>query len=189
MTTQEVISNLSAWLKEAVCDKLELKRATEYEQASAEGYKYTLVKPAVYEVTLPANAAEYDKEGDTDAPIVAPCVTVTCSGTGTLNTRAGWVETPITLNVQTWNPGMHVTDADGNTGFAVTSEGWRDLAVFIDRITKELADAELPGGLVLSAEIRPTFPNVEDNQYYPYYRGRVEFSVTHNRRIKPKFNI
>lgn len=189
MTTQEVISKLTAWVQETVCDKLQFKRATEYGQAAAAEYKYTLVKPCAYEVALPANAAEYDKEGEADAPITAPCVIVTSSGNGTVNTRAGWVETPISLRVQTWNPGLHVTDEAGNPSFTVTAEGWRDLAIFIDRIAKELADAELPAGLALSTQIQTKLPDVENNNYYPYYRGTVEFSVTHNRRIKPKFDI
>lgn len=189
MTTQEVIDNLSAWLKEAVCSKQFLKRATVYEQAMHEGYEYSLVNPAVYEGTFPPDAAEYDSETEGAAPNVAPCIIVTCSGASTYNTKAGWIETPVTLKVQTWNPGQHGTDADGNPTFTVTADGWRDLAAFIDAIVKELANAEFPGGLGIADEIVFTLSEIEENPYYPYYRGTVEFSVTHSRRIKRKFDI
>ncbi len=189
MTTQQVIGNMAAWLRSAVCSRVQGKRAALYEQATAEGYAYTLVAPAVYEACFPINAAEWDKDAQERHPIVAPALVLSTAGESTLDTAHGLIETPLRILVQTWNPGQHARDAEGNPVFAVDAEGWRDLACLVDRLVTELANAELPGGMLVAGDIRFELPDVEENEFYPYYRANIEFSVSYARILNPKFNI
>jgi len=189
MTTQQVIGNMADWLRSTVCSRVQGKRAALYGQASAEDYNYTMENPAVYESCFPANAAEWDKDDRERHPIVAPAMVLSASGESTLDTAHGIIETPLRILVQTWNPGKHAKDAAGNPVFAVDAEGWRDVACLTDRIVSELANAELPGGMLVTGDIRFELPDVEDNEFYPYYRASVEFSVSYARILKPKFNI
>lgn len=192
MITQQVLTNFAAWLEETVCKTLSYKRAVKLKMAEDEGYEYTLIKPAVYVSAFPLTAAEHESPEDT-RPAVAPCVIVSSSGEGSIDFATGRTETPIKLMLQVWNPGKHVNiklaDGQEERTFEVDEEGYKDVASFVERILAELAKSELPGGLVVSNEARYSLPDVEDNSYYPYYRGTVEFSVTHYRKIKPKFDI
>lgn len=192
MITQQVLKNFAAWLEEAVCKKLSFKRAVKLSIAEDEGYNYTLINPAVYVSTFPLTSAEHESPEDS-RPVLAPCVIVSVSGEGSLDFASGKTETPVQLMLQTWNPGKHIiyTDENGNEvrDFEVDAEGYNDIAAFVECILEELAKSELPGGLVVSSEARYMLPNVEENDLYPYYRGTVEFSVTHYRKIQPKFDI
>ena len=192
MTTQEVLINFAVWLENTVCSKLAFKRAMKLKRVEAEGYEYELISPAVYVSTFPLTAAEHESEADS-RPVVAPCVIVSSSGEGSINFATGRTETPIQLMLQVWNPGKHisVTREDGHEeqAFEVDAEGYKDAASFVERILAELVKSELPGGLVVSNEARFSLPDVEENNFYPYYRGTVEFTVTHYRKIKPKFDI
>ncbi len=189
MTTQQVIGNMADWLRSTVCSREQGKRAALYEQAAAEDYAYTLVHPAVYESCFPANAAEWDSDAPERHPIVAPALVLSTAGESTLDTAHGRIETPLRLLVQTWNPGRHAKDADGNPVFAVDAGGWRDVACLVDRLVSELANAELPGGMLVTGDIRYELPDVEENEFYPYYRASVDFFVSYARILKPKFNI
>jgi hypothetical protein len=192
MITQQVLTNFAAWLEEAVCKKLQFKRAVKLAMVEDEGYEYTLITPAVYVSTFPLTSAEHESPEDT-RPVVAPCVIVSSSGEGSLDFATGRTETPVKLMLQVWNPGQHVaiTREDGHVekAFEVDAAGYNDVASFVERILEELNQSELPGGLVVSSEARYALPDVEENSFYPYYRGTVEFSVTHYRKIKPKFDI
>lgn len=189
MTTQFIVDSLSAWLRESVCGKLQFKTAAEYQFASAnEDYAFRLSHPAVYPAFFPHDAAEHN-EDDTQSPIVAPCIIVSADGQSTFNRADGWIETPITLSLQIWNPGTHYTE-NGIPSFQVGDEGWRDISVFCDTVVKAIAVAEFPGGLVLSGEsISFSLPDVEKNDFYPYYRAEIDFSVSYLRRLPNKFNI
>lgn len=189
MTTQQVMENIAAWLRETVCNHAQGKRAALYEQAAADGYDYTMAATAVYEACFPANAAEWDKDVKEHHPIVAPAVVVSTAGESTMDTAHGTIETPLHFLIQTWNPGKHAHDAEGNPAFVLDSEGWRDVACLTDRIVNALANAELPGGMLVTGDIRYELPDVEDNEFYPYYRAGVDFSVSYARILKPKFNI
>lgn len=184
MTTQEVLSNFAEWLEKAVCQKLTFKKAVKLKRIEDAGYEYELVCPSVYVSTFPLTAAEHENTEDS-RPVVAPCVIVSSSGEGSINFATGLTETPVRLMLQVWNPGKHI---DSGT-FEVDADGYKDVASFIERILAELAKSELPAGLVVSNEARYSLPDVEENSFYPYYRGTVEFSVTHYRKIKPKFDI
>lgn len=192
MTTQNVLDNIAAWLESEVTPAVTLKKAVQFGVAEDEGYKHALVQPAVYVTTFPRTAAEHENEEDS-RPILAPSIIVYSSGASVINTATGAIDTPITLLVQTWNPGKHemISTENGEQvpAFRVDAEGWRDLASFVDRIISALAQAELPAGLALSTEINYTLPDVEDNNFYPYYRSEITFTATHYKRIKPKFNI
>lgn len=189
MTTQEIIDGLTGWLTYEVCRNLQFKTAAEYEAASADGYDFQLSHPAVYAAFFPHDAAEHN--GDNSAsPIVAPAIIVSADGQSSFNRADGWVETPITLSLQVWNPGIHFVDENGVPGFRVGDEGWKDIAVMTDWVVKAIATAEFPGGLTLSGEsINYTLPDVGENEFYPYYRSKIEFSVSHLRRLPSKFNI
>lgn len=192
MTTQEVLSNLAEWLNENVCSELTFKKAVKRRRVEAAGYEYELIRPAVYVTTFPLTADEHDSPDD-KRPIVAPCVIVCGSGEGSINFANGLTETPVKLMLQVWNPGKHVTytQEDGQivNDFEVDAEGYKDIATLVEHILAELAKSELPGGLVVSNEAQYSLPDVEENSIHPYYRGTVEFSVTHYRKIKPKFDI
>lgn len=192
MTTQSVLDNLAAWLKETVIPQVTLKKAVKLGLAEDESYKFELVTPAVYVTTFPRTAGEHESADDT-RPIVAPAVIVYSSGTSTLDTQNGAIETPITFLVQTWNPGQHVSSIDENgeqvPAFRVDAEGWRDLAFFVDRIISALEDATLPAGVRLSTDVSFTLPDVEENNFYPYYRSEVTFTVTHYKKYSNKYNI
>ncbi len=192
MTTQSVLDNLAAWIESEVTPQVTLKKAVMFGLAEDEGYSFELVHPAVYVTTFPRTAAEHENEND-DRPILAPAIIVYASGTSTINTATGATETPITLLVQTWNPGKHdlITNEAGETvpAFRVDAEGWRDLACFVDKIISALAQAELPGGLAISKNISYSLPDVEENNFYPYYRSEVTFTATHYMTLQAKFNI
>lgn len=188
MTTQQLISNLAQWLEEHSAD-LKYKRASEFSEVQAEGYKYKLTRPAVYELQLPVNAAEHI-EGEEEAPITAPAIIVATGGETTLDTATGQTDTQILLKIHTWNPGQHATDENGESVFTVDGEGWRDCVSLIDTITKRLADAEFPGGGSIAGEITSALPDGEENPYFPYYIGTIQFTLQHFRRPKgSKFNI
>lgn len=192
MTTQTVLDNLAAWLQSEITPQVTLKKAVMFGVAEDEGYSFELVHPAVYVTTFPRTAAEHEKADD-DRPILAPAIIVYSSGMSTINTATGATETPITFLVQTWNPGKHdiITNEAGEKvpAFRVDAEGWRDLACFVDKIISALAQAELPGGLAISTAIDFTLPDVEENNFYPYYRSEITFTVTHYKRLQAKFNI
>lgn len=192
MTTQSVLDNLAAWLEKEVTPQVTLKKAVQFGLAEDENYKFELVRPAVYVTTYPREAGEHESANDS-RPIVAPSIIVYSSGASTLDTKSGAIETPITFLVQTWNPGQHESRIDENgdkePAFRVDAEGWRDLAFFVDRIVSALEDATLPAGVKLSTEITFTLPDVEENNYYPYYRSEVSFYVTHYKKISNKYNI
>ncbi len=192
MTTNEVLSNFAEWLEKTVCQGLTFKKAVKLKRVEDAGYEYELISPAVYVSTFPLTAAEHESTEDS-RPVVAPCVIVSSSGEGSINFATGKTETPIKLMLQVWNPGKHIaiTREDGQTekAFEVDAEGYKDVACFIERILSKLAESELPGGLVVSNEANYSLPDVEENSFYPYYRGTVDFSVTHYKKIKPKFDI
>lgn len=187
MTTQQVISNMAAWLTEHTAD-LTYKRASLYEQAQAEDYAYTLVRPAIYELQLPINAAEHDKDAE-DAPITAPCVIVCSGGESTMSSKDGETTTSILLKLFTWNPGQHTMTEDGERAFTPDGEGWRDCTSFLDTVAKRMLNEELPAGCSMTGDITVSLPDVEDNPYYPYYFGTIQFDLVHYRRERTKFDI
>lgn len=187
MTTQQVIRELAKWLEEHTAD-LTYKRASLYEQAQDEDYQYTLVRPAIYELQIPVNAAEHNKDAE-DAPITAPCIIVTSGGETRTSTKDGEITTSILLKAYTWNPGQHTVTAEGERAFVPDGEGWRDCTSLLDVLTKRLANEELPAGCALTGDITASYPEVEDNPYYPYYLGTIQFDLVHFRREKTKFNI
>lgn len=188
MTTQQVIRNLAAWLEEQTAD-LEYKRASEFSEVQAEGYKYELTRPAIYEVQLPINAAEHI-EGAEPAPITAPAVIVTSGGETTIETATGKITSTILLKIHTWDPGQHSTDENGEGAFTVDGEGWRDCLSLMDAISKRLAEAEFPAGCCLTGDIICSYPDGDENPYYPYYIGSIQFDIQHFRTLKNnKFNI
>ena len=187
MTTLQLIRNLAKWLEEQTAD-LKFKRASEFSEVQAEGYQYKLTRPAVYELQLPVNAAEHI-EGGEENPITAPAIIVATGGETTLDTASGMISTQIQLKIHTWNPGHHAEAENGESVFSVDGEGWRDCVSFIDTITKRLADAEFPGGASLTGEITNALPDSDENPYYPYYIGSIQFELQHFRRPKgDKFN-
>lgn len=192
MTTQTILSDFAKWLEQTVCSRLKFKVAMNIKRAEDAGYEYKLVNPAVYVSTFPLTAAAHDSVND-KRPVVAPCVIVSGSGEGSIDFATGFTETPIQLMLQVWNPGQHIEITNSNgikeKAFEVDANGYKDVACFVECIIDELAKSELPGGLVVSKDAQFSLPNVEENTFYPYYRGTVEFSVTHYREIKPKFNI
>lgn len=188
MTTQQVIQNLAAWLEEQTAD-LKAKRASEFSEVQAEGYEYQLVRPAVYELQLPINAAEHI-DGAAEAPITAPAIIVTSGGETTVETANGKITTAILLKIQTWSPGSHAETENGERVFTVDGEGWRDCVSFMDTITKRLADAEFPAGCSMTGNITCSYPDGDENPFYPYYIGTIQFELQHFRRLKGnKFDI
>ncbi len=188
MTTQTAITALAEWLRAEVCPGLRFKVAAKFKVASDAGYQYRLATPAVYETYFPATAAEHGKDDD-DRPQFAPCIIVTIAGQSTFSTETGMVEYPFNLLLQTWNPGEHGINENGEPVFTESAEGWRDVANLADTIAKKLAEAECPGGLCVTDDIVTTLPAAEGNEFYPYYRAEVAFTATAARRLAPKFDI
>lgn len=187
MQTQQVYKQLAEWLRENTAD-LAFKRASIYEEAQAAEYQYKLVAPAVYELMLPLDAAEHEKD-KAEAPITAPSIIITNGGEITQSTKTGRVEMPILLHVAVWNPGKHTVDENGDPAFAVDGEGWRDCVHLMDAIKTRLANSELPAGCEMTGDIIAS-PPANDDPHYPYYFATVQFTIAHFHRLREnKYNI
>lgn len=187
MNTQQLYKALATWLRENTAD-LSFKRASLYEEAVAEEYSYTLTAPAIYELMLPMNAAEHEREKE-DLPITAPSIIIQNGGEITYSTQNGRAEFPILLLVNTWNPGKHTETENGERGFTPDGEGWRDCVHLMDTIKNRLANAEFPAGCELTGNITISPPS-HDDQTFPYYFGTLQFTLATFRRFnETKFDI
>lgn len=178
MTTQQIIGELAAWLREGVCTRFAFKRATACDDEQAENYRFELVPPAVYEMSMPHDAAEWS-EDDASAPINAPCIVVTAPSGGSHDLRAHSYTIPITLHIQLWNPGLLTEDENGVKHFTPTSDGWRDAVTLADAIRSDIADSLTVAGCAVPENIEVSFPEMDAfDPAAVYWRASVSFTLT-----------
>lgn len=178
MTTQQIISDVAAWLRNGAAARFTFKRATAFNEQQAEHYHFDAVHPAVYEMSMPHDAAEWTHEAQ-PPHIVAPAIIVTAEGGATHDTQAHRFTLPITLHLQCWNPGTLTTSPDGQKAFTPTADGWKDAVTLADAIRADLANALTIAGCSVAGEISVQYPEMDAfNPADIYWRAAVSFTLT-----------
>ena len=165
MTMVKLIDDLTEWLQEEVCNKIELKKASVKGDVN---YEYELVHPTAFPCFCPPQ----DK---TQLP-TTPSVTVQ------VDNAIDDLENESTVNIalvfSVWNTGTH--DYRGETRkFDKTLDGWRDLWAFIDKARYALRHDFSASGYRITSDlnVRPLSGESAIMGTYPYFFGEVTFTV------------
>lgn len=192
MTTKQIIENITSWVKENICEKIELKLPDDDKNDG--GYKLQMVKPAAFPLFVPAKDR---MPPNVRAPVPSIAVQIL---EGNDNLKKGERGLKIRLCLSAWNPGIHpgekmhpVMEKTALGGYTYNkgdkseeqyernSDGWKDLYNFQDIALSELEGAEFFAGIRIDMEEPITYgPFIEDGaiwDYYPYWNGWVAFTV------------
>lgn len=160
----KLIDDLTEWLQEKVCDKLEFKKASIKGDAS---YQYELVHPTAFSCYCPPQ----DK---TNLP-TTPSVTVQIDNVADDLENESVVSVALVFAV--WNTGTH--DNRGEPKFEKNLDGWRDLWQFIDTARRAMREEFSIGGYTITGDIssRPLSGESAIMGTYPYFFGEVTFML------------
>ena len=159
-----IIDDLTAWLQNEVCDKLEYKKPAERGSKEGAGYDYKRVKPTAYPCYCPPQ--------DMAQVPAAPSVTIQIDNfSDDLN---GENDINIALVFVIWNTGEHTSG-----GFKKTFDGWRDLWQFMDKTRGEIKKNVSIAGYEVTSDIkgRPLHGDSAILGTYPYFFGELTFSI------------
>ena len=162
----KLIDDLTKWLQTEVCDKVELKKASQKGDIS---YEYELVHPTAFPCFCPPQ----DK---TNLPIT-PSVTVQIDNATDDLTNESAVNIALIFSV--WNTGTHDNRDKEKRVFDKNYDGWRDLWHFIDKARLAIRKNFNVAGYEVKGEINSR-PLSGDNAImgtYPYFFGEVTFTV------------
>lgn len=193
MTTKQIIENLTQWVSENICSKIELKVPDDYQ----DGGDYNLVNknPEAFPLYVPAK----DRLAPTAvAPIPSVCVQL-MEGSDDIRNHSRTMK--IRLSLSTWNPGHHagdnmipvedptvlggykyIRDDSPEDEYQRNSDGWKDLYNFQDIALAALEGSQIIAGVRVDSSVPITYgPFTEDGEiwdYYPYWFGWVCFTIS-----------
>lgn len=193
MTTKQIIEDITSWVGENICEKIELKLQDDDKVDGCYGLQ--MVKPAAFPLFVPAKDR---MPPNVSAPVPSIAVQI-LEGKDDLKKSERRIR--IRLCLSAWNPGIHageklnpVKRKKGALGGYVynrgdepeepyerNSDGWKDLYNFQDIALSELEGAEFFAGVRIDMEEPITYgPFTEDGviwDYYPYWNGWIAFTV------------
>jgi hypothetical protein len=192
MTTKQIIENLTDWVSENICSKIELKVPDDYQ--NGDEYNVTKTNPAAFPLYVPAK----DRIApEVVAPIPSVCLQL-MEGSDNIKNRARTMK--LRLCLAAWNPGEHpgerfapVPDPDVLGGYHYTADvnpgqkykrnadGWKDLYNFQDVALRALEAEQIIAGVRVDSDTPITYgPFTEDGaiwDYYPYWNGWIAFTI------------
>lgn len=189
MTNTKIIESLTDWVRENICEKVQLKLPTD----NSTGPEVTYVTPGAFALFVPAK----DRlPPNVRAPIPSICVQV-------MEAKDKMIEhkrlMKIRLCLACWNPGTQsgeifvprdnetamfgksYTQGTEAKSYTRNLDGWRDIWNFMDVALREIEGAEFFAGVRLVKEQDIEFgPFVEQGaiwDYYPYWNSWISFFI------------
>lgn len=198
MTNVKIIEDLTTWVQENICDKVQLKLPND----NSIGPEVTFTKPEAFALFVPAK----DRlPPNVRAPIPSVCVQV-------MEAKDKMVDHQRTLKIRLclacWNPGTQsgeifvphdnsdalfgksYTQGKPEQSYVRNLDGWKDIWNFIDVALREIENAEFFAGVRLVKEQDIEYgPFVEDGAIwdaYPYWNAWISFAVESGLVQNPK---
>ena len=195
MTIAQCIDNVTNWLNESVCPKINLKLPDDNQNG----------KEYIVKAVNPTAFAMYQPGKDKLPPgVIAPFPSVVVQlleGSDDMTTSNGRMK--LQLSFTAWNPGNHAgeltratkaTIASGSDDhnvqlsgitsdqqFTRDAEGWKDVWNFVDRALREIENAEYLNGIRVVKELPITFGQFQQegqiSDLYPYWGAWAIFTI------------
>ena len=199
MSVVNLIDTLAEWAKQNICEHIQLKQAPLSDEPEDGGYDYKLVHPAVFPMYVPTSEK---LPPNIHAPFPSLCVRFV-KGADTVTERTGAVD--IQLCFSAWNPGIHGRDillsadgktfrpwseAEAQTYFRQTSDGWRDVYNFVDIALRAVESVDCIGQYTIDKSTPVEFGPLAEQEsipdFYPMWFAWISFRVTYPlRRYNP----
>lgn len=199
MSVVNLIDTLAEWATQNICEHIQLKQAPLPDEPEDGGYDYKLVHPAVFPMYVPTSEK---LPPNIHAPFPSLCVRFV-KGADTVTERTGAVD--IQLCFSAWNPGIHGrdilhpvdgktfrpwTEAEAQTYFRQTSDGWRDVYNFVDIALRAVESVDCIGQYTIDKSTPVEFGPLAEQEsipdFYPMWFAWISFRVTYPlRRYNP----
>lgn len=183
MSVVSIVDQVTAWVREEVCNSVRLKAPPKDERGPVDGdYSYELVTPAAFSLFVPTE----DKLPPGAVNVPSVCVRLASGAEDRSGGSLG-----LELCFSAWDPGLHVRDVfspengnwrpDSGTGFQRDGGGWRDVWNFVDTALGRLRNTETLGGVLLDRSVPIKYgPMTEQGaivDFYPYWFAWITFTV------------
>lgn len=192
MSVVKILDDVTAWAKQNICSKIELKVPPKGNEPNDDGYDYKTAKPVAFTMYVPND----DKLPKT-VPSAFPSLCVRfLKAQDDLATMTGTMGIQFLLSA--WNPGTHAAEnftvqsdnpfnwyASPSAGeqFERNGDGWRDIWNFTDIAVQAIESVSNISGYKLDRSVPVEFGPLTDQDavtdFYPFWFAWVSFQITY----------
>lgn len=190
MSIVKLLDDVTAWARENICSKIELKVPPQNSEPNDDEYDYKLANPAAFTMFVPT-----EDRLPKNIPAAFPSLCVRfMEGGEDLTAMQGTVGIQFLLSA--WNPGRHSRDQiapqpgdaltwtpDPAGFFERSGEGWRDIWNFTDLAVREIESAMSISGYEIDRSVPVKFGPLTEQEavpdYYPFWFTWVTFQLTY----------
>lgn len=164
MSMANLIDNLTEWVQNEICNKMELKKPS---ARGDSGYEYELVHPTAFPCYCPPQ----------DKTVLPSSPSITVQVDSFEDDLANECVVSVAMIFSVWNTGVH--DNREGRRFEKNHDGWRDLWQLIDTARNAIRESFSVAGYELKSNIsgRPLSGDSAIMGTYPYFFGEVTFTI------------
>ena len=192
MSIVKILDDVTAWARQTICAKIQLKVPPKNTEPNDDDYKYQTAHPVAFTMYVPT-----DDKLPKNIPSAFPSLCVRfIEGVDDLSTMTGTIGIQFLLSA--WNPGTHSTDlyfmqegdpfrwqaqSDAEVKFARNGEGWRDIWNFTDLAVLAVESVTNIAGYKIDRSIPVKFGPLTEQEavpdFYPFWFTWVTFQLTY----------
>lgn len=192
MSIVKILDDVTAWAKDNICSKIELKVPPKNTEPNDYDYNYNTAHPVAFTMYVPT-----DDKLPKNIPSAFPSLCVRfIEGVDDVANMTGSIGIQFLLSA--WNPGTYSADlftvqkndpmhwkVDPNAGskFERNGEGWRDIWNFTDLAVQAVESATHISGYKIDRSIPVKFGPLTEQEavpdFYPFWFTWVTFQLTY----------
>ena len=192
MSIVKILDDVTAWARQNICSKIELKVPPKLSEPNDNDYDHKKANPVAFTMYVPT-----DDKLPKNIPSAFPSLGVRfIKGVDDLSTMTGSIGIQFLLSV--WNPGTHGADLlapqqgdplswspvpDAEKQFERNGDGWRDVWNFTDIAVQAVESATNISGYKIDRSIPVEFGPLTEQEavpdYYPFWFTWVSFQLTY----------
>lgn len=171
MSIVKILDEVTAWARQNICAKIELKVPPKQNEPNDNDYQYQRANPVAFTMYVPT---EDKLPKNTPSAFPSLCVRFMHSEDD-LSSMTGSMG--IQLLLSAWNPGMYGTEFERN------GEGWRDIWNFTDIAVQAVESVTHIAGYKIDRSVPVKFGPLAEQEaiadFYPFWFTWVTFQLTY----------
>ena len=190
MSIVKILDDVTAWARQNICSKIELKVPPKNDEPNDYDYKYKTANPVAFTMFVPT-----EDRLPKNIPSAFPSLCVRfIEGEDDLSNMNGTIGIQFLLSA--WNPGKHssdsfvvqqndpfkwVNDPGADKEFERNGEGWRDIWNFTDIAVQAIESVTNISGYKIDRSVPVKFGPLTEQEavpdYYPFWFTWVTFQL------------
>ena len=177
MSIVKILDDVTAWARQNICSKIELKVPPKSTEPNDDAYEYKTANPVAFTMYVPT-----EDKLPKNIPSAFPSLCVRfMEGDDDLSNMTGTIGIQLLLSV--WNPGTYSEDwlANPSGQFERNGEGWRDAWNFTDIAVQAVESVTNISGYEIDRSIPVKYGPLTEQEaipdFYPFWFTWVTFQL------------